>query len=161
MAGRKLSRPRPSHKTTLAERLAYYSALAPGGCLLWRAARNPKGYGHLKWKGVVWQAHRLAWVNTNGPIPDGLMVCHTCDTPACVNPAHLFLGTNGDNMSDRQSKGRQAFNRGTRNGRAKLTDAQIRDIRRDSRSRVAIAREYGVTPSLISQICRGIRWPHV
>lgn len=161
MATRKLSRPRPSHKTSLSYRLAYYSAPQPTGCHLWTAACNPKGYGHIKWEGVVWLVHRLTWVNANGPIPEGMLVCHHCDNPACVNPSHLFLGTNDDNMADKQTKGRQAFNRGMLNGRAKLTDAQVRVIRADPRTRSAIAREYGVTPTLISQICRGIRWPHV
>lgn len=79
-------------------------------CWLWRATRFPKGYGQIKIKGRRRLAHRVAWELTNGPIPDGLQVCHHCDNPPCVRPDHLFLGTQSDNIQDAVSKGRMPFN---------------------------------------------------
>ncbi len=161
MATRKLPRPRLSHKSTLAQRLAYYSQPQPNGCRLWIAARNPKGYGHLKWEGVVWQAHRLSWTHTNGPIPDGMEVLHRCDTPPCIEPACLFLGTNYDNVRDRVGKQRSVRLAGERNGRAILTAADVLAIRADSRGPSAIAPEYGVSAVLISRIKHRKAWTHI
>lgn len=75
------------------------------GCWLWGAGCFASGYGAFAWNGKTWRAHRLMWELTNGPIPAGMHVLHTCDTPACVRPDHLFLGTHGDNMRDRWRKG--------------------------------------------------------
>jgi hypothetical protein len=82
---------------------------AGDGCWLWTSQRTPEGYGqfHFGRRGTPpWYAHRLAWELSNGPIPDGLSVLHHCDTPSCVNPQHLFLGTQTDNMQDASRKGR-------------------------------------------------------
>jgi len=78
-------------------------------CWLWIGALRPNGYGVTKYQGRRWAAHRLAWVLTNGSIPDGMLVCHRCDTPLCCNPKHLFLGTVRDNMQDMLKKGRDAL----------------------------------------------------
>ena len=75
-------------------------------CIEWTGSRNPKGYGQKKVGGKTIFAHRWAWEQANGPIPDGLHVLHTCDNPPCVNVDHLFLGTNADNVKDRDAKGR-------------------------------------------------------
>lgn len=83
-------------------------------CWLWGASKTKKGYGRFKFEGRRQRAHRFAWQSMFGRIPAGLHVLHSCDTPSCCNPAHLFLGTNRDNMTDRNQKGRQA--KGDRNG---------------------------------------------
>src|SRR5437899_2411616 len=102
------------------------------GCWIWQGATNSMGYGRLHWSGTTVLAHRAAWFVANGPIPDHMCVCHRCDTPLCVRPSHLFLGTHSDNMKDSYAKGRHQPVRlyGTRHGMAKLTDPKVREIRR-------------------------------
>jgi hypothetical protein len=77
-----------------------------GDCWEWLRYTNVDGYGRLRWNEKYIGAHRVAWEKANGPIPGGMHVLHRCDNPPCVNPSHLFLGTNKDNMDDRDSKGR-------------------------------------------------------
>jgi hypothetical protein len=83
------------------------------GCLLWIGNVTSRGYGRVKRGGKVWQAHRFAWVEANGPIPDGVMVCHHCDNPPCVNVGHLFLGSAADNAQDSSRKGRRRHQKRT------------------------------------------------
>lgn len=79
------------------------------GCWIWQGGRRGNmGYGAITDRGKPMSAHRAAWIMYNGQIPDGLLVCHKCDNPRCVNPAHLFLGTHQDNMDDRTAKNRQS-----------------------------------------------------
>lgn len=100
-------------------------------CWPWTAARfhdaaGVPNYGMFAFRGRVWKASRVAWVLTHGEIPDGLTVCHTCDNPPCVNPAHLWLGTLTQNRRDSIAKGRHAH--GTRVGGSKLTEGDVWDI---------------------------------
>lgn len=78
------------------------------GCLIWQGSLDRRGYGGVRRAGKLWSAHRYAWWLANGDIPPGMYVLHRCDTPACVRPSHLFLGTQGDNMRDAKAKGRLA-----------------------------------------------------
>lgn len=158
------ARRRYVHKdASLAERLAHTGwDVTETGCWEWRGYCRPSGHGAIGiGKQAVDYAHRISWIVHNGPIPDGQAVCHRCDNPPCVNPAHLFLGTISDNNADMRGKGRQA--RGQTNGSAKLTDDQVREIRRmaGSCSQRAIAEEFGVTQQLVSHIIRRTRWGHV
>jgi hypothetical protein len=89
------------------------------------------------------RVHRVVYEAIYGPIPDGLIVCHSCDNRACCNPEHLFLSDHAGNAADRNAKNRQAI--GDKHGRAKLTDAQVAAIMRDPRRRHVIAREYGIS----------------
>lgn len=88
-------------------------------CWLWTGAIMTKGYGAFIFDGKQEGAHRVAWILKNGPIPDGLHVLHKCDVKNCVNTNHLFLGTNADNMRDKESKGRGNHATGDRNGMRK------------------------------------------
>jgi len=134
------------------------------GCLLWGGVTNHKGYGLITIrKGYARSTHRVAWEMENGPIPGGLFVCHKCDTPACVNPNHLFLGTNRDNIVDMYRKGRAPVGADRRKPtNTKLSEREVQEIRRIYSSGVGyrpIARQYGVAHSLISRIVKGKAWP--
>lgn len=133
--------------------------MALDDCIPTALGKTGDGYGQFRVKGVAFLAHRLAYMLAYGPIPDGLVVRHACDNPACVNPSHLELGTHGDNAKDRATRGRGA--RGERHGNAKLTAQQVRDIRDKRAAGVKLkplAQEYGVHISLISQIANGKMW---
>ncbi len=86
------------------------------GCWLWCGSPNSSGYGELKVCGRMLKAHRVSYELHIGEIPQGLHVCHHCDTPLCVNPSHLFVGTNADNVRDRMAKGRGGCAHGAANG---------------------------------------------
>lgn len=118
-------------------------------CWLWTASAQESGYGSFYFDGQLDRAHRVSWKLAHGSIPDGAMVLHHCDNPRCVNPSHLFLGTNTDNMRDMIRKGRHA---------KKLTPMQAIAIRADERKHKEIAREYGVSRPLVSAIKRGDAW---
>lgn len=136
-----------------------------GGCHLWVASRLSNGYGKFWLDGRMQYAHRVAWMFVNGPIPEGegyhgTCVLHRCDNRACVRPDHLFLGSQADNMQDRNEKGRQP--RGEANGRAKLTKEQIYAIRADTRLLREIAADYGISSQrTVSFIKSRTTWAHL
>lgn len=121
----------------------------------------PSGYVQRTRKGVTSYAHRWAWIDTFGPIPDGLIVCHKCDNRCCANPDHLFLGTHADNAADREAKGRGARLKGEKNASCKLTTEAVRAIKSDQRVYREIAANYKVAVSTIGEIKRGANWAHV
>jgi hypothetical protein len=105
-------------------------------------------------------AHRVSWELSHGKVPVGLYVLHHCDTPCCVNPDHLFLGTDADNRADCVQKGRQA--RGTTSGNAKLTEQQVREIRAYGRKDYALtAKLYGVSRATARRIAMKLSWSHL
>lgn len=137
-------------------------------CWPWLAAKN-FGYGVIGEGGRKTRhlrAHRVSWEIHRGPIPAGLVVCHHCDNPPCVNPAHLFLGTRAGNNLDRVRKGRNPDPARTRhvgesNGRAILTEADVREIRRRRQSVRQQAARFGVSEGTIEAIRSGRLWRHV
>lgn len=142
------------------------------GCWLWTGHRGSRGYGTYAFaKGKVGRAHRIAYALTNGPIPDGLSVCHSCDVPACCNPAHLWLGTDADNAADRARKGRTVHPfgpdyqgrrpQGETHGSAKLTETTAQEILNSPARNVEMARKYGVSETCVSRLRAGITWPHL
>lgn len=141
----------------LADRLAALSIPEPNsGCWLWIGAlMRGRLYGKVYVDGKLRAAHRAAWAVWNGPIPSGMAVCHRCDTPSCINPAHLFLGTQQDNIADMFAKGRARHNRGERHHNAKLTNAQALRAFRDCRGLTEIAKMYGVGATTIARLKTG------
>jgi hypothetical protein len=124
------------------------------GCHNWKHA-STHGYGQIGIDGLPRRAPRVAWELKIGPIPDGMLVCHTCDNPACINVEHLFLGTNKDNGIDKIKKCRQS--RGETSGLARLTNRQVVEIicNNGILTQVKMARVYGVAKQTINVICLG------
>lgn len=91
---------------TVEERFKNKYTKDASGCWLWTAYKDRDGYGYLQVSGKSIRAHRVSWELTNGPIPNGMFICHSCDTSSCVNSDHLFIGTGTDNMKDKINKGR-------------------------------------------------------
>lgn len=136
------------------------------GCWEWGAGKVLDGYGYFSVAGMVQRAHRVAYQLYVGEIPEGMCVCHHCDNPGCVNPSHLFLGTNADNVRDRENKGRgvRPTNIGEKHGCSKLTEAQVIEIRakHESGARgVDLAKEYGVAHQTISKIVHRRAWTRI
>lgn len=165
----------------------------PLACWPWRGCKDACGYGRV-W---LWDpntgtrvntgAHRVAWMFTHGEIPAGFCVCHSCDNPSCVNPAHLWLGTQGDNVRDMHEKGRAGVVthperlprgdahftrrhpelrvRGERQGSSKLTQAVVREMRQlyggGGWTQRQLADRYGVTRRQVGKVVTGKQWQHV
>ena len=134
-------------------------------------SRTEWGYGLIRWrngsgrdKRPLLRAHRVAWELTNGPVPDGLFVCHHCDNPPCCNPAHHFLGTTQDNTADKVAKGRSPSLSGEAHPQAKLTAADVVAIRQlagDGASPLEIAERFGVARVTIYGIVHRRSWRSV
>lgn len=131
-------------------------------CIPWTGWIDPDGYGRTRRDGRSKQITHIVLEAVGRPVPAGMCACHSCDNRACVNPRHLWIGTHTENLSDRDGKRRQAF--GERNGRAKLTEADVRAIR-EFRSigltQQAIADRFGVSQFTVSAILLGKVWSSV
>jgi len=160
------------HATDAERLLAKVPNRPEGACWEWTGPCTRNGYGELdvgsridgSYRKVY--AHRLSYEVHVGPIPEGMYVCHTCDNRACVNPAHLFIGTQDDNMADAARKGRcpGVSLQGERHPRARLTEGQvlaIRARRAAGESERDVAREYGVSPQLVYAIHTRRLWKHL
>jgi hypothetical protein len=142
----------------------------PDECWLWLAHKDPNGYGRFGAGKRVFLAHRISYEIANGPFPQEKKVCHNCpggDNPSCVNPRHLWLGTDAENHRDMQNKGRDVappLHIGTSNHSAKLNEDAVRAIRQahqDGFTMVALAHLYHVSHRTIWQMIRGETWRHV
>lgn len=162
---------------TLQDESRFWSKVrvAQSGCWEWSGPTfDERGYGAFTVDGGTRRAHRVAWTTLHGPIADGLCVCHHCDNPSCVNPQHLFLGTQQENVADRDAKGRQAV--GARNGRYTKPErtprgkrhwhsrvmpemaAEIRQRYADGTPITALAPAYGVGTSTIWRVVSNQHW---
>lgn len=134
-------------------------------CWEWTAYRNRDGYGQFRLNGRMEYAHRVAWMLAYGPIQDGMCVLHKCDNRLCVNHAHLWEDTQAENVRDMMRKGRRADNSGERHGRAKLTESDVRLIRKiyaaGGTGHREIAEEFGVSYALVGNIVRREIWTNV
>lgn len=132
--------------------------LNDGPCLEWTGWVNSSGYGTTKRNGQT-LLHRAVWVEMRGPIPPGMCVCHHCDNRRCCRSAHLFLGTNMDNVADKMAKGRHVALSNEAHGSARLTDAQVREVREMRRvtdlTYKEIAKIFGVYWGTVYKICHG------
>lgn len=153
------------HRLTLAERFwPKVSITSLSGCWLWTGATDKFGYGKIgnrSHAGGDVKSHRLSYELNVGHITDGLHVLHECDNPPCVNPNHLFLGTQIDNNADKDRKGRGPSNRGISNPRARLTPeivAEVRRLRSEGWSQTKIANHVRFPQPSISKILRGVGW---
>ena len=132
------------------------------GCWLWLGAEKGNGYGNVREGGRNTTAHRRAWEEQNGPVPEGLHICHKCDTRLCVNHDHLFAGTRNDNMADCVAKNRQA--KGKALPQSKLSPAQVlsaRRLRSVGWTLKAIAERFGVDRMTISSAIKNTTWKHI
>lgn len=138
----------------------FWSKVAMGqACWEWKRSRNKTGYGQININGRPRLAHRVSWEIANGPIPEGMHVCHKCDNPPCVRPDHLHLGVREENMRDMAKKGRAS-----RTG-ARLSLEQVQEIRDDLKytqlSQRAIADKFGVSKSAVQRIASGESWSNI
>lgn len=149
---------------SIAERLAFRSEPElNSGCRLWNGTTDQDGYGLIWIGGLRFRAHRIAWSAANGSIPPGMFVCHRCDTTACVNPDHLWVGTSADNVADRVAKGRSwnGGQQGERNAGAKITTKEALAIvaRLDAGERyLSIAQDFGISTGTVRSINAGETW---
>ncbi len=151
------------HSWSAKDRLAAFSAEGINGCIEFTGSKNWFGHGEIAFRGGKYRAHRLAYIEYVGPIPNGMVVCHKCDNPSCINPDHLFIGTQADNLRDAINKNRmKAPNpKGEKHGLSKLTDEHVIAIRNDNRTQRAIAADYGVHQTTIKNIKLKRTWRHV
>ncbi len=142
------------------DRLANYT-VSPAGCWEWQGALKSGGYGNIAELYGQNQAHRASYIHYVGPIPEGASLLHSCDNRRCINPAHLRPGTYSENQREAYQRGRRFPKVGSTNANAKLTEEQAKAIILDHRTNVAVAREYGVSQSLISAVRVGTAWKHL
>lgn len=145
---------------TPAEKLAAKSK-RDGECIVWTGHKR-YGYGQISDGTKKLLAHRVAFELANGPIAKGMVICHRCDRPECVNPEHLFIGTQADNIRDMVSKGRHLT--GEKNPASDLTPEQVKQIRFEAangRTQISLSLEFGVSRHHISNIVRRVRWAHL
>ena len=137
---------------------AFVNVQSPDECWEWGGGRLVAGYGHFWALQKTHKAHRFSYALAHGPIPEGMFVCHACDNPACVNPAHLWLGTHQDNMDDRTAKHRHRS--GDTHPRSKLTADDVENIRANRMNLTGqeMAALYGVANTTISAVLNRQNW---
>jgi hypothetical protein len=138
----------------------------PDACWPWLGFRDRDGYGNVStWTPRrIYRAHRVAYEMACGPIVEGAFVLHRCDTPACCNPAHLFIGDHAANMRDREAKGRARHTLGSTHHQSRLTEVAVAEMRErcaSGESRRALAREYGISEEAGRKAINGDTWKHV
>lgn len=141
----------------------YLGKKTQAGCILWAGCCNTRGYGIISGQQKVLMAHRVSFALLVGPIGE-LFVLHRCDNPPCINPSHLFLGTHRDNQEDKVKKGRNAHLKGVDNGCSKITEEQVKGIRRcysEGETLQALADKNGLSKSTVHQIIKYKSWSHI
>lgn len=141
----------------------------PNGCWEWQGSLKRAGYGNMRYNGKLIGTHRLSIILDGREMPDGMCACHSCDNRACVNPAHLWVGSHQDNMNDAKHKKR--FKSGSKNANSKLTTKKVLAIVAQSRKQISragrywgcieIAKKFGVTKETIRHIMIGKTWSNI
>lgn len=143
----------------------YVTKGAEDACWEWCGSRQPKGYGTFRVEGRTLKTHRVSYELHKGPIPEGLWVLHKCDNPPCVNPAHLWLGTNADNVADKTANGRAFRLIGERHHKAKITDEIVRKIRAEwaagGKTYPQIGAMFSINSEIVGRVVRRKSWRHV
>ena len=139
--------------------------ITESGCAIWIGAHDKKsGYGRVNVDKKSEYVHRVVWERHYGKIPDGLFVCHTCDVSSCINVLHLFLGTPLDNMRDKINKGRHRHPVGSCVGSSKITESDVKEIRRrklSGEAAIDIGKYFHIHASNVRKICLYEAWAHV
>lgn len=154
---------RPKKGITFWDRV-YGQIQKDGDCTLFVGCRDDCGYGRINRDGKLVRLHRAVWERDHGSIPRGSVVMHSCDRPACIEPSHLRLGTQRENIKDMDRKGRRVSLVGSEQRCAKLTESDVPKIRRALEwgdTCAAIARIFGVTEGMIRHIKKRRAWTHV
>lgn len=158
--------PRPPEPPTSEDAMArvrqHVKTSDPNACWEWQGTINNQGYGALRFGGKQYKAHRFSYEIHRGPIPAGLMICHKCDNPPCVNPDHLYAGTARENSRDAVDRDRRP--KGERIGRAVLTPGMVRKIRKlrgEGCTAREIAERFKVSKSAVNHVIYGRSWRHV
>lgn len=132
-------------------------------CWEWQGGKR-NNYGRFWFRDKDWMAHRASYTIIFGEIPEGMHVCHHCDNPPCVNPNHLFVGTNSDNLLDASRKFDNLARRGEAHGNSKLTSTEVEEIRElfgtGLYMKTELGKMFGVYDTLIGRIIRGEAWKH-
>jgi len=144
------------------ERFWSKTEAAENGCIVWKACKNGWGYGVFAFSSErkYMLAHRVAWLFAgNGEVPEGKILRHKCDNPACVNVEHLILGAQADNIADKVERNRQA--KGVKHGMSKLSEDQVREIRTLKGTGKEIGKRFGISAVMVNYIRSGKSWAHV
>lgn len=142
-------------------RLLRSTTVIANGCWEWQGAKSSKGYGRIKYDGKRWATHRLMAHIQLSDVSTESVVCHRCDNTCCLNPEHLWVGTQKQNVDDRDAKGRRNQARGERQGSSKLTEIQVQKIRLDTRKQSVIAAAYGITRAHVGNLKSNRAWTHL
>lgn len=146
------------------ERLLEKCSVESNGCWLFTGYNDELGYGIIAYKGSANKAHRISWLVHNGNIPQGKNVLHKCDVRNCINPEHLFIGTQADNVNDMIAKGRKHTMKGVTHPGCRLSEANIGEIKRlltEGKKQAWIARKFKTTDQNIYRIKTGKTWGHL
>ena len=147
----------------LADRISEKITYEPtSGCWLWTGGLSSYGYAAMQINKMQRLVHKIMFERCNGEVPDGGILCHTCNVRSCVNPNHLYVGTPASNYHDAVAANRHPH--GDTHGHAKLSEVDVRDMRRlyaDGMSLTAIALTFGVTRPTATKACKGASWQHV
>ena len=143
------------------ERLTAKIRTTDNGCWQWTGSTSRLGYGNFWVEGKCEKAHRAAYMHWVGPIPDGMIVRHKCDNRGCVNPEHLLIGTQQDNMNDMKARGRSRKNRGEDSPNVKLNASDVYAIRSHGGMLKDISKQYGISIAQAHRIRTRTSWSHL